>query len=376
MNRPQIKQRGWSIQLLSIAGIPIRLHLSFFLLIAWVILDALGSNEDPIFDTLFVLGIFACILLHELSHALTAKFYKISTRDIVLYPFGGIATIGASPAPAAELVIAAAGPALNFVIAAILFPFSLGLPFSVGPEWASAIADRLVANLFFANLVLGIFNLIPALPMDGGRILRAALQLLGVKRATAISSKISQVLSIIMGLGGIYMGNPILVIVAVMVFSGAAQERFHEQARTTLADRKVREVMTDASLIQTFTHGTTVSQALSIACKSLQSAFPIVHGGRVIGLLVKDVLLQYAVSDGDDAYISGLMLREFPFCGPDEMVSDILDRDNFSSAIPLLVLNDGQLLGMVIRDQLVEYLIVQGMRQQAPPRGRPVDQEF
>jgi predicted transcriptional regulator len=230
--------------------------------------------------------------------------------------------------------------------------------------------------LFFANLVLGTFNLIPALPMDGGRILRAALQLLGVRKATAISSRISQALSILMGLGGIYMGNPILVIVAMMVFSAAAQERFHEQAKTTLADRRVREVMTDAALIQTFTHGATVSQALSVACKSLQSSFPVVHGGSVIGLLLKDSLLQHAVADGDDAYVSGLMLREFPFCGPDEMISVVMDRENFGGAIPLLVLQDGKLLGMIVRDQLVEYLIVQGMRQQAVPRGRTVDQEF
>ena len=179
-----------------------------------------------------------------------------------------------------------------------------------------------------------------------------------------------------MGLGGIYMGNPILVIVAIMVFSAAAQERFHEQAKTTLADRKVREVMTDAALIQTFTHGATVSQALSVACKSLQSSFPVIHGGSVIGLYLKDSLLQHAVADGDDAYVSGLMLREFPFCGPDEMISSVMDRENFGGAIPLLVLQDGGLLGMIVRDQLVEYLIVQGMRQQAVPRGRPVDQEF
>ena len=161
-----------------------------------------------------------------------------------------------------------------------------------------------------------------------------------------------------------------------MGLSTEAQVRVREQAKTTLADRKVRGLMTDPALIQTFTHAATGSLAISLACKSLLSAFPIIHGGTVIGVLLKDSLLQHAVSDGEDAYISGLMLREFPFCGPDEMVSTVMDRENFAGSIPLLVLQDGKLLGMVVRDQLVEYLIVQGMRQQAVPRGRTVDQEF
>ncbi len=247
-----------SLNLCNISGIPVRVHLSFFLLLAWVAFEESQAHGRPLQEVVFVLAVFACVLLHELGHALVAQQFRIQTRDIVLYPFGGIAALMGEAKPFAELLIALAGPLVNVLIALVLAFF---IDFSSAETLLSN--PSALTRIFIANVVLVIFNMIPALPMDGGRVLRSTLALLKVPRATLISTRISQILSVLMGLFAIYTGNPILVIIAVVVFTNAVQEHVQHRARAVAQGFVVRDVMTDAAQLVIFQHGQTVNDALS-----------------------------------------------------------------------------------------------------------------
>lgn len=342
------------MNLCTVRGIPVRVHATFFLLLIWVAMQAEGSDRLAAFkEALFVLALFACVLLHELGHALTAKRYGIKTRDIMLYPFGGVASIVGEPGPRAELVITAAGPLVNIAIAALLYLTHLVVPL-----------HPFFQQLLFANIVLAVFNLIPAYPMDGGRIFRAALLIFKVKSATVIAAKLSQVLSVVLGLTGLYFGNALLVIVAILVFSNAMQEHVRSQARSVAHNHSVKDVMTDASHVETFSHGVTVSQALRTALRSFQTVFPVVHAGQVLGLVDRAQLIQLGASDGTEDYISSVMARDFKIVSPHDSVESLMRSIDERDINAFLVVDEGRLVGLVLKDQLIEYLLVNELRKQ------------
>lgn len=213
---PRIK--SWSIKICQIKGIPVAVHASFFLLLIWVAFEEIRAGNAPLSEVVFVLALFACVVFHELGHALVARRFGIRTRDIVLYPFGGVASVLSEAAPGPEIFIAAAGPAASLLLAALFYPLS---NFS---DSALITPAAFTTRLFIANLVLAIFNLLPAFPMDGGRILRAVLGLVGFKRATELAAGISQVLTLLLAGFALYIGNEILILVALFVFLNAFQE--------------------------------------------------------------------------------------------------------------------------------------------------------
>jgi Zn-dependent protease len=184
-----------------------------------------------LFLLLGVLTVFGCVLLHELGHALTARRFGIGTRDITLYPIGGVARLeGMGEKPAEELLIAVAGPAVNVVIALLLAPVGLlglfhmagdGLTFSLDMGVASLVV-RFLTLVWMSNIMLVLFNLLPCFPMDGGRVLRALLTLgLGRLRATEVAVGVGLVLAVLIGIVGPLMGNPMTVVLAVfVVFAG------------------------------------------------------------------------------------------------------------------------------------------------------------
>ena len=188
--QPRRPNSPWSFQLLKVAGIPIRIHFTFLLLLLWIFL--LGGQSVSM--VLFMVAIFGCVVLHEFGHALVAKRYGVQTRDITLYPIGGVAMLQGRPKPYQELWIALAGPAVNVVIAIILMIVSLAtkarpaaFTIIMGPN------SSLIDALYTSNLWLAGFNMIPAFPMDGGRVLRALLGLrLSEARATQIAGSIGQ----------------------------------------------------------------------------------------------------------------------------------------------------------------------------------------
>jgi Zn-dependent protease/CBS domain-containing protein len=350
----------WSLTLVTVKEIPIRIHFSFFLLLAYIAFIETGAGRGALSRILFVIAIFGCVLLHELGHALTARLFKIRTRDIVLYPFGGIASLMGEGRPKEEFFIAVAGPLVNLVLALICAPF---MNFNFLDS--SADAPSFATRLFLANVTLALFNLIPALPMDGGRILRSLLALMGFRRATGIATRVSQVLCIIMGIFALLSQNVILLVIAVLVFSNAVQEHLRERTKGAAVGFKVREVMTEGPLLQTFPHGMTVSQALKIALKSLQSVFPVVHSGEVIGVIDRETLLETGALDSDESYVSGHMSREFETVGPDEDLTAVLEKMQSGGSDSLLVMSEGQLVGILLKDKVLEYLLVQEFRKRS-----------
>jgi Zn-dependent protease len=215
----------WSWHLGRILGIPTRIHASFALVLLWVGIStwsAAHSGLAVIFGLVFALAIFACVLLHEFGHALVARKFGIETRRITLLPIGGVAELERSPEdPRAEMWIAAAGPAVNFAIAAglTLLGFATGIFSSAG------LLGVVFSGLVWANVMLGLFNLVPAFPMDGGRVFRAwATRRYGRLRATELAAKLGRVLAVGFGVWGLFGSNPVLVLVAAFVWFAAGRE--------------------------------------------------------------------------------------------------------------------------------------------------------
>lgn len=333
-----------------------RVHVSFFLLLAWVAYDEFQAHGRPVQEVAFVLAVFACVLLHELGHALVAQKFRIQTRDIVLYPFGGIAALMGEAKPLPELLIALAGPLVNVGIAIAV---SFFIDFS-SPE-ALLENPGVLTRIFIANVVLVIFNMIPALPMDGGRVFRSTLALLKVRRATLISTRLSQVLSVLMGLFAIYTGNPILVIIAVVVFTNAVQEHVHHRARTVAHGFTVQNVMTDAAQLVTFHHGQTISEALAVGIKSLQPHFPVMLGDSILGIVSREALVD-AVTNEDENYVSGLMDRNVQKISAEESLENLVSLFELQGDTPLMVVRGDKFVGMLTKDKMLEFLVVHGLR--------------
>lgn len=223
----------WALRLGRIAGIEVRIHLTFFLLLLWLAVSDYREDglREALHWTAFTCLVFFCVLLHEFGHALAARYYGIRTPDITLYPFGGVARVERMPEePRQEIVIAIAGPAVNVLIAAVLW---LGITVSGQPQAGmERFESSIFVQLLTANVMLLLFNLIPAFPMDGGRVLRASLAIwLGHSRATQIAARVGQALAIGLGYVGIFgsrwlglPANEMLIIVAIVVFTLAMRE--------------------------------------------------------------------------------------------------------------------------------------------------------
>ena len=215
----------WSWHIGRIFGIPTRVHASFALILLWVGISTWSSAHSVaavLFGLLFAVAIFACVLLHEFGHALVARRFGIETRRITLLPIGGVAELERAPQdPRAELWIAAAGPAVNFAIAAVLALVG----FATGMFSGAGVASLVFSGLVWANLMLGLFNLVPAFPMDGGRVFRAlATQRYGRLRATEYAAMLGRGLAVAAGVWGLFSGNPVLALVAAFVFFAAGRE--------------------------------------------------------------------------------------------------------------------------------------------------------
>lgn len=222
---PRVK---WSFQLARIAGIDVRVHATFFLLLAWfaVVYYADGGYLAAINGLIFIVLLFVCVVLHEFGHALAARAFGINTPDITLLPIGGIARLERMPEkPSQELLVALAGPAVNVVIALGLY-LVLGRIFT-GEDWTALLSDdsNLLSRLLAINIILVVFNLLPAFPMDGGRVLRSLLAMrISHARATKVAAVVGQTCAVVFGLLAVSGGNPFLLFIAVFVFFGARTE--------------------------------------------------------------------------------------------------------------------------------------------------------
>lgn len=354
------RQTSWNLELGAVAGIPIRIHFTFLALLVWVAISAASSLDSAIEELFFVIALFACVLLHELGHAITARFFKIKTRDITLYPFGGIAALAREPHSLPELVIAAAGPIVNLVLAIACVPF-IEISFSA----AEASPMTLVERLFLANIALGLFNLVPALPMDGGRMLRALLTLGDFKNATLLCSRLSQLICVVMGIFAIALEQPILLVIAFLIFFAAIQEKVRFEAKRAVVGLTVGDAMVPAARLEAIDHGTLIASAARTILTSSQTVFPIVVGKNLLGLITRDELLQAAVAN-ERGYIGNIMHRDIPSVDRDAPLARAFEVLELTGSQALVVKHDDDYQGLILRDRLYEYLVLTNMQSNQP----------
>ena len=348
-SRPQSKLA------LPIFGVPVRPHFTFILLLFFLVLSARGS-QSAASNALYMMAIFASVLLHEFGHAFVARRYGIRTLEIVMYPIGGVATLERSPRPAEELWISLAGPMVNVIIFAVI----TGILFAIHHDYQLAtVLDPSDENIWprvaFGNIVLAIFNMIPAFPMDGGRVLRALLaRRYSEEKATRMAATAGKVLAVLLGIYGMLSMHFMLLFIAMFVYTGASQENAVVAGRTLSDGAAVNEAMvTD---FRTLEHGNTIREAADLLLATSQQDFPVVLGNQVMGLLGRQALLRGMASNGPEGYVAGIMDREFPRLDPRTSLFDALPLLAESSCA--LVMEGDRLLGLLTRENVSEFLML------------------
>ena len=285
---------GWAISVGRIAGIELRIHLTFFLLLAWIaaMLWASRGPAAALDGLLFVIVLFACVVLHELGHALVARRFGIGTKDILLLPIGGLASLDKMPEdPSQEVLVALAGPAVNLVISGILIGALGGRLEPLDIDAFGTGVREFINRIATVNIVLAVFNLLPAFPMDGGRVLRALLGFrMSRARATQIAATVGQALAIVFAFIGL-MGNPVLVLIAIFVFFAANAESYSATMHDFARGRPVGEAL--ITEFQSLSPGDTLDAAAKLLLATTQREFPIVSAdGRLIGFVTRERLVE------------------------------------------------------------------------------------
>lgn len=353
---------GWSISLGRIAGTEVRIHLTFFLLVAWLAVSAgsRGGQAAAVEAVVFILAVFACVIAHEYGHVLMARRFGIGTRDITLLPIGGVASIERMPEkPGQELLIALAGPAVNVAIALLLFTvFGARLD---AERMAAAVENQridVVTRLALVNVMLVVFNLIPAFPMDGGRVLRALLSYwLDRSRATRIASSIGQAVAFGLGFLGLF-GNPILLFIALFVFLAASHESYAVElgeATKGVATRKA--TITSFATLDT---QATIGQAVETLLATTQREFPITDGGgRLRGVLTQDGMIRALAATGPDTPVLDVMERDVVTINCHAPLSEAVAALQASGRPLVGVVDDeARVVGIITLENLAEYMMV------------------
>ena len=362
---------GGSITLGYIKGIKVAVHWSFFILLAWIAgskaMDQ-GALSDVILEVVFVCVIFCCVLLHELGHALTAARYGVRTRDITLLPIGGVASLEKMPEkPIHEFFVAIAGPMVNVVILAILIPFTLY--FSGWPKELSSLnldSESFLLHVSLVNLMLVVFNLIPAFPMDGGRVLRSLLAMrMGRLKATRIASVTGQFFAVAFVIFG-FFANPMLILIGVFVFMGAQAEW-----RTVAQDEAFQDVRVQQLInahVRVLHPGQPIREAADALLQDYATDFLVTEDGQICGVITRDEIIR-AFSDGMmERPLREFMKMDVPRLSPNDGLSTAWSVMR-TSGLPLLpVLDNGRLAGIITAENLAEYFALRyaGQRVDAP----------
>jgi Zn-dependent protease/predicted transcriptional regulator len=352
---------GWSWRIGRIAGIDVHVHLTFLLLLAWVGIEhytAHGELGEAVGGLAFILALFGIVVLHELGHALTARRFGIRTRDIILLPIGGVARLERMPDdPRQELLVALAGPAVNLVLASgIYVVLALGEGLSPVGE-ALRVGGDFLEQLFWVNISLALFNLLPAFPMDGGRVLRALLALrMDRVRATEVAARIGQSIALLLAFLGLFF-NPMLIFIGLFVWLGAAEESSMVQMRSAMDGIPVTRVMiTD---FRTLRPDDPLAKAIEFVKAGIQQDFPVVEDGRLVGVLTRNDLLTGLGRRGAEARVGDVMQRDFIAVDPHDTLRTALAGLKECDCRTLPVVQHGRLIGLVTADQLAEVLMIQ-----------------
>ena len=350
----------WSVSLGKIAGIELKMHATFVLILAWVGLMQwrIGGTQAILPGIFFVLTLFVCVVLHELGHALTARRYGIKTKDITLLPIGGVASLERMPEePRQELLVALAGPLVNVLIAAALW-----IVLNAAGAWIPL--DRMdtangpfLQRVLIVNVFLAVFNLIPAFPMDGGRVLRALLATrLGFPRATQVAAGVGQGIALMFGFIGLF-ANPFLIFIALFVWIGAAQEAVMVQTRSELGGIPVSNAM--LTEFHTLAPTDSLDHAVEMILAGSQHDFPVVDGQQqVVGVLMRSDLFS-ALAKKNNHSVGDAMRPMLEAVDAGEPLEQSLSKLDPRGKPLLPVMQAGKLVGILTSENIGEFLMIQ-----------------
>ncbi len=361
----------WSWRIGRIIGIDVRVHATFPLLFAWIAVIAVrgGATAASVLGTLaLLLSVFSLVVLHECAHALMARRFGIHTSDITLLPIGGIARLERMPRePRQELLIALAGPAVNVVLAIILYgALALSGDLALLRELDDAGTVTMsfafvLAQLFAINVSLAVFNLLPAFPLDGGRVLRALLAMRGgdFAKATVTAALVGKAFALLFGLVGLFVINsPMLVVIALFVWLAAASEAAAAETGAALADVSLASLLiTD---VRTLLPHDALSRAAELTIQGYQQDFPVIDNGALVGMLSRADLVRGLAAHGRDGTVTAAMRRDFLSATPDDTPEEALKELATESGGSLPVLRDGKLVGLLTAENVMEFLMLKG----------------
>ncbi|WP_340202275.1 site-2 protease family protein [Ascidiimonas sp. W6] len=353
------------LKLGKVSDIRIEVHWTFIFLIVWIVfleLNRGGTIHTILTNILFILILFTCVVLHELGHALTAKNFNIKTEKITLLPIGGVASLEKMPEkPSEELKVAIAGPLVNLAIALVLLiVFPIEKYFNLSPDKliefvSSGSFDSFIFNMLLANLVLIVFNLIPAFPMDGGRVLRALLAMrMKRSKATEIAAGLGQILAVLFFILGI-LYNPFLVLIALFIFMGAFQENKIEQQLSVVKDYKVKDAMLTHFTLVNQTH--TVEYMISLILAGTEKHFMVVDDqDSLIGVIHFKDILKHA--NQPDLQIRDLFHKNFKTIHPEDALPEVLRLITATKENFFPVLDKNTILGALDPTNLNEFILL------------------
>lgn len=351
----------WSWKFVRIAGIDIYIHVTFFLLIYLVGIsywNQEGSLNAVVAGVGFILALFACVVMHEFGHSLTARRYGIQTKSITLLPIGGMAALEKMPDdPRQEINVALAGPAVNFVIAFFLYLYLRIQHVEISPEEITVTGGSFLYRLMMVNIFIGAFNLLPAFPMDGGRVLRAALALrMDHASATRIAASVGQFLAVGMGLLG-FMYNPFLLFIAVFIWFGASMESSAEQLKSVLGQANVQHAMLRE--FHSLSPEDTLAKAVELTLAGSQKDFPVGYHNQLEKVLHHSDLIKGLQLKGEHARIRDLPLQAILTADINEPLEKLLERMQGNPAQMICVLDQGDVVGLLNLENLLELIRIQ-----------------
>lgn len=349
----------WSLKLGKFAGIDVFVHVTFFLLLGWVALVHWQNGQSvsaALVGVLFIVAIFLCVVLHEYGHALMARRYGIPTRDILLLPIGGVARLEKMPdRPVQELWVALAGPAVNVVIVLALYAW-LKVTASWEPfQSLTVTTGPLLERLMAVNIFMIAFNMIPAFPMDGGRVLRAVLATrLEYGRATRIAASVGRGIAVLFGMFGL-LYNPFLVFIALFVWIGAGQEAGLAQLKSAIGDVPVSRAM--VSDFKTLSSHDSLRRAVELTLAGYQKDFPVVNDGILEGVLRQtDLFKALSEREAQATRVASVPRGKLVTVEATDALDSVVAKFMDCNCQTLPVTRDGKLVGLLTSDRLAEFM--------------------
>jgi Zn-dependent protease len=352
-----IRRTIWSWKVGQIAGIAIRIHATFLLLIAWMLflyyVEGVSARATGL-GLALIATVFAIVVIHELAHAFMARHFGIRTRDITLLPIGGIASLERMPErPTQELAVALVGPAVNVVLAGVLAVFVLAFHGTLDVGEATTVGGAFATQLVWINLALAVFNLLPAFPMDGGRALRALLAIkLGRERATDIAALLGKIFAVGMVVVGI-LYNPLLALIAIVVWFGANQEATLVHLKSALSGIPVRDAM--ISRIDSVGADQPLEQAATLIVSGGQNQIAVVDHGHPVSVLTRNDIARGIARSGSQAPVAAAPHHEIVMVAPTESLDSVLDRLRDAPEAVALVVDRDVPVGLITAEQLVNF---------------------